>query len=64
MRINRIRLAAALIEKDMNGQQLAERAGLCRCTVTAVRTGKSCSRTTAEKIAAALGVHLSELVEG
>ena len=39
----------------MNGNQLAERAGVSRCTVTAVRTGKSCSADTAEKLAAILG---------
>lgn len=64
MRVSRIKLTTQLIMKDMTGTQLAETSGLSRGTITAVRTGKSCSRATAEKIAAALGVQLSELLEG
>lgn len=55
MRIDRIEFAAALARLDMNGNQLAARAGVSRGTVTAVRTGKSCSKETAEKLAAVLG---------
>lgn len=47
--------AAAMVRADLNGNQLAEKAGVSRGTVTAVRTGKSCSRETAEKLAAILG---------
>ncbi len=55
MRINREQFAAALVRLDLNGNKLAERAGVSRGTVTAVKTGKSCSRETAEKLAAVLG---------
>lgn len=55
MRIDRVKFAAALVRADMNGKQLAERAGVSRGTVTSVRTGKSCSQETAEKLAAVLG---------
>lgn len=55
MRIDRVKFAAALARADMNGKQLAERAGVSRGTVTSVRTGKSCSRETAEKLVAILG---------
>ena len=55
MRIDREKLAAALVRLDLNGNQLAEKAGVSRGTVTAVRAGKSCSRETAEKLAAVLG---------
>lgn len=61
MRIDRVKFAAALARLDLNGNQLAEKAGLSRGTVTAVRTGKSCSRVTAEKLAAVLG---REIMEG
>lgn len=61
MRIDRVKFAAALARLDLNGNQLAEKAGLSRGTVTAVRTGKSCSRETAEKLAAVLG---REIMEG
>lgn len=55
MRIDRVKFAAALARLDLNGNKLAEQAGVSRGTVTAVRTGKSCSKETAEKLAAVLG---------
>ena len=61
MRINRERFAAALARLDLNGNQLAEKAGVSRGTVTAVRTGKSCSPETAEKLTAVLG---DDILEG
>lgn len=61
MRIDRIKFAAALARLDLNGNQLAEKAGLSRGTVTAVRTGKSCSKETADKLAAVLGRDIIEV---
>lgn len=55
MRIDRVKFAAALARADMNGKQLAQKAGVSRGTVTSVRTGKSCSQETAKKLAAVLG---------
>ena len=60
MRINRERFAAALARLDLNGNQLAEKAGVSRGTVTAVRTGKSCSKETADKLVAVLGRDIIE----
>ena len=60
MRINRERFAAALARMDLNGNQLAAKAGVSRGTVTAVKTGKSCSPETAEKLAAVLGREIIE----
>lgn len=60
MRINRERFAAALVRLDLNGNQLAEKAGVSRGTVTAVRTGKSCAPETARKLAAVLGKDILE----
>ena len=60
MRINRERFAVALVRLDLNGKQLAEKAGVSRGTVTAVRTGKSCSKETADKLAAVLGKDILE----
>lgn len=60
MRINRERFAAALARSDLNGNQLAEKAGVSRGTVTAVRTGKSCSPETANKLVAVLGEDILE----
>lgn len=61
MRINRERFAAAMARLDLNGNQLAEKAGVSRGTVTAVRTGKSCATETATKLAAVLG---DDILEG
>ena len=60
MRINREKLAAAMVRLDLNGYQVAERAGVSRGTMTAVKTGKSCSKETAEKLAAVLGAEIIE----
>lgn len=60
VRINRERLAAAMVRADLNGNRLAEKAGLSRMTITAVRTGKSCSKETAEKLARVLGEGIIE----
>lgn len=60
MRINREKFATALVRLDLNGNKLAEKAGVSRGTVTAVRTGKSCSKETAEKLAAVLGQDIIE----
>ena len=63
MRIDRAKFAAALVRADLNGTRLAEKAGVSRGTVTAVRSGKSCSTETAEKLAAGLGVTVSDITE-
>lgn len=60
VRINRERFAAALARMDLNGKQLAAKAGVSRGTVTAVKTGKSCSKETAEKLAEVLGREIIE----
>ena len=55
MRIDRVAFAAALARKDITCKRLAELSGVSRVTITSVKTGKSCSRITAEKLAAVLG---------
>lgn len=55
MRIDRIKFATAMARADINGLELAKKAGLSRMTVTAVKNGKSCNKTTAEKLAEVLG---------
>jgi len=55
VRINRVEFAAALARADLNVKRLAELSGVSRGTITSVKTGKSCSRETAEKLAAVLG---------
>lgn len=60
MRIDRVAFAAALARADLNVKQLTELSGLSRGTITSVKTGKSCSQETAEKLAAVLGRDIIE----
>ncbi len=55
MRIDRVAFATALARADLNVKRLSELSGVSRCTITSVKSGKSCSRETAEKLAAVLG---------
>jgi len=55
VRIDRVAFAAALARKDINCKELVDLSGVSRVTVTAVKNGKSCSKETAEKLAAVLG---------
>ena len=55
VRIDRVAFAAASARKDLNVKRLSELTGVSRGTITAVKTGKSCSRETADKLAAVLG---------
>ena len=64
MRLDRIKLKTALLQADMKQRELAEKTGLTRNTINAVCGGKGCTEDTALKIAAGLGLNLSELVEG
>ena len=61
VRIDRVKLVAQMARADTNVKQLAESSGVSRVTITAVRGGKSCSRETAEKLAAGLGISVSEI---
>lgn len=55
MRINRVEFAAALARADLNVKRLAEKSGVSRVTITAVKSGKSCSKSTADRLIAVLG---------
>lgn len=55
MRIDRVKLAAEMARADLNVKRLSELSGLSRATVTGVKSGKSCSKDTADKLAAVLG---------
>lgn len=63
MRINRKKLLLAMLDHDMKVNQLVKKSGLSRCTVSAVRGGKSCNMETVQKIAMALEVEPEEIIE-
>lgn len=60
MRIDRVAFAAALARRDINQKRLAELSGVSRVTITAVKSGKTCSEDTARKLAAVLGSEIME----
>lgn len=60
VRINRVAFAAEMAHRDINCKRLVELSGVSRVTVTAVKNGKSCSKETADKLAAVLGPEIIE----
>ncbi len=63
MRLSRIYLITKMAEKDMTLKVLSELTGVSKATLSTVKNGKKCSEDTGNKIAAALGVDVSEIVE-
>ena len=59
MRIDRFKLTTEL----MTQKQLAEKAGISRVTVNGIKSGRSCSDEVGKKIAKALGVDVTEIIE-
>lgn len=62
MRVDRVKFATELARADLNIKQLAARSGLSRVTITSVKSGKSCSKTTAQKLAAGLGINIVDIL--
>lgn len=63
MKINRIKLITLMAEKYMQVNELVDKTGLARATISAVRGGKTCTFDTAVKIAKALNVPVTDLIE-
>ena len=63
MRIDRIKLIAEMARQDININDLSEKACISRCTLSALRGGKSCTENTVKRVAAALGVTGESLME-
>ena len=63
VRVDRVKLITEIAKADTNICTVAAAAGLNRATVGAVKAGKSCTEETAQKIAAALNVPLSALLQ-
>ena len=61
IRINREKFAAALARLDITGNELAEQTGLFRSTITAIRSGKSVNRETAQKVVSVLGAEIMKV---
>lgn len=63
MRIDRFKLTTELMRQEMTQKQLAEKAGVSRVTVNYIKAGKNCSDEIGQKIAKALKVKLSDILE-
>lgn len=62
MRLDRIIFATELARADITVQELAKRSSVSRATITAVKSGKTCSPETARKIASGLCVPVENLI--
>lgn len=63
MRIDTIKLAVEMVKRDWSTEELSKESGLSRATVSNIKNGKSCKDTTAVKLANALGVEVTDLLE-
>ena len=63
MRIDRVKLIAEMARQDISCKALVEKSGVSRVTITATRSGKSCSPAPAGKIAKALGVSVESILK-
>lgn len=63
VRIDRVALITEMARRDINCNRLVELSGVSRVTVTSVRSGKRCARSTAEKLAKGLGVPVADIIK-
>ena len=63
MKLDRVKLIAEMARNGVSCNELVKRSGLSRLTVTNVRNGKSCTKSTAIAIARAIGVDISKITE-
>lgn len=63
MRIDRVKLIAEMPRQNVSINELSEKACISRCTLSALRGGKSCTKNTVKRVAAALGVSVGDLKE-
>lgn len=63
MRIDRIKFVAELTRQDMTQKRLAELSGVSRATINNIKSGKSCTDEVGQRIALALGVTVTDILE-
>lgn len=63
MKINVNKLSIAMARAGMNFSELANSSKVSRPTLSYIKNGKSCRPDVAAKIAAALGVDVTEIIE-
>ena len=63
MRIDRKKLAILMIQKGVTSKSLSEKSGVSKSSICYIRNGKSCRDDIGQKIAAALAVDVTEILE-
>lgn len=63
MRIDREKFTVLLLRKSMTAKQVAAAAGISNTSIYNVKNGMRCSNQMGSKIARALGVDVSEILE-
>lgn len=63
MKIKTFKVKCLMADKDLNTIELAKATGVSRNTISSIINGKSCSLTTAGKLAKALNVSLEDIAE-
>ena len=63
MRIDRVKLITEMARQEIKVQELAEKAGVSRVTITGMRGGKSCTENSVKHVAKALGIPVESLLE-
>lgn len=61
--INPIKLTVQSVKSNMTVEGLAKKSGICVSTLSKIRTGGQCRLETAVRIANALGVEVTDLLE-
>lgn len=64
IRLDRVKLITEMARQDMRVIELAEKSGVSRCTITAIRGGKPCAEYVAVALCNALGVSVEEMKAG
>lgn len=63
MKIKTFEVKCLMADRDLNTIELAEVSGVSRNTISSVINGKSCSLSTAAKLAKALNAPLADIAE-
>lgn len=63
IRIDRIKFVTELERRNMTQTRLAELSGISKATISYIKCGKSCSNEVGQKIAKALNVDVTKILE-
>lgn len=63
VRVNKIKVSVLMAKQELNQTSLANKAHMSRNNLSIIMNGKSCRIETALKIAEALGVDVTDIIE-